>query len=151
MTDVPNPETPVTVVVADGPVVTVATVVVALVHVPPATASLNINVEPAHKVVVPDIAPGAVETVSVTVAVQLVADDVNVIVDVPGVTPDTTPPPAGPGVIVATVVVALFHVPATASVKVVADPAHTVVVPPIAGVAAFTVTVAVAIQPRPVV
>ena len=64
MTDVPNPETPVTVVVADGPVTTVAVVIVPLTHVPPAIPSLNVVVVPGHNIVVPDIAPGAVVTVT---------------------------------------------------------------------------------------
>ena len=47
MTDAPPiGPIPVTVVVADGPVTTVATVVLLLVHVPPATALLNVMVKP---------------------------------------------------------------------------------------------------------
>ena len=132
ITDVPNPDTAVKVVVADGPGVTVATVVVALLQVPPAVALLNIVVVPGHKVVVPDIGPGGAATVTVTVVVQPVADDVNLITDVPTATPVTAPVAA---TTVAAVVVALLQVPppTAASVNAVVEPTHTLVVPVIAG------------------
>ena len=147
--DVPRPETPVTVVVVDGPVVAVATVVVPLVHVPPVVASLNIVVVPGHKFNVPDIAPGGDVTVTSTLVVQLVADAVKVILVVPvtGDIDDTSPPP---GVIVATDVVALLHVPSTELLNWVVDPEQTLVDPVIAGGEAVTVIVVVTEQPGPV-
>ena len=51
----PASETPVTVAVEEGPGVTVATVVVELLQVPPGVALLKVIVEPGHTVVVPKI------------------------------------------------------------------------------------------------
>ena len=67
-------------------------------------------------------------------------------VEVPDVTPVTTPVP---GTTVATVVVLLLQVPPPASLNVVVDPIHTNVVPEIDDGNALTVTVATAIQPVP--
>ena len=62
MTDAP-PVTPVT----TPPAVIVATAGVALLHVPPAVALLNVVVEPAHTLVIPVIAAGNGLTVTVVV------------------------------------------------------------------------------------
>ena len=62
----------------------------------------------------------------------------------PAATPVTTPP----AVMVATAGVALLHVPpAVALLKVVVEPAQTVVIPAMATGNGFTVTVAVTRQP----
>ena len=67
----------------------------------------------------------------------------DVLEDEPPDTPDTTPPPApGPGVIVATVIVPLVHVPPViALLNVIVDPWHTLGSPLIAPGKAMTVTV----------
>ena len=80
------------------------------------------------------------------VEVQPEADDVNVINDVPEATPVTVPPPAGPGVTVAILLVVVLQVPATELLSWVAEPAHTDAVPVIIG-ATRTVTVVVTEQP----
>jgi len=65
-------------------------------------------------------------------------------IELPAVTPVTTPP----AVIVATAGVPLLHIPsAVASLKVVVDPTHTLVVPVIAAGKGFTVTVVVTAHP----
>jgi hypothetical protein len=138
ITDVPA-ETPVTTPVAS----IVATAGVALLHVPPAVASVRVVVDPMQTVSVPPIAAGKGLTVTVAVTRQPVGN-VYDITDVPAVTPVTTPAP----VIVATAGVALLHVPpAVASVKVVVDPTQTDNVPPIDAGNGLTVTVAVLKQP----
>ena len=132
------------VVVGDGPVVTVATARTLLVQVPPATELLKVVVPPTHIEVIPDIAPGTGLTVTSTVFVQPVEVCVNVIMDVPGATPVTRPPPR---VMVATPVDALVHVPATALLNCVVAVGHTVKVPTMAAGAARTVMVLVDVQP----
>jgi len=140
MTDVPA-DTPVT----TPPAVIVATAGVALLHVPPPVASLNVVVDPSHTFNVPVIAAGIGLTVTVLVTKQPVPK-VYDITDVPPDTPVITPP----AVIVATAGVALLHVPPpVASLKVVVEPAHTVAVPVMAAGNGFTVTVAVTKQPVP--
>ena len=63
-------ETPVTTpLVEPGPVVTVATDVETLVHVPPTELLLKVVVSPIHTAGVPDIATGLAFTVTVVVAV----------------------------------------------------------------------------------
>lgn len=69
----------------------VATVVVAEDHVPPAVVLLRVVVPPIHTEVVPVIAAGNAETVTVAVMLQPVTADTNVITDVPGATPVTNP------------------------------------------------------------
>jgi len=117
------PDKPVT-----APVVpTVAIPVLVLLHTPPVGPSARVTTEPTQTLGVPVIVPGDVATVTVAVAVP--AGAVYVIIEVPGVTPVTTPA----DVIVATPGVPLVHVPpADVSASVVVDPAQTVVVPVIA-------------------
>ena len=62
--------TPVTVVVGLGPVITVATVIRLLLHVPPMLPSLSCVVRPAHIVVLPVIVVGNGLTVTFTLRVQ---------------------------------------------------------------------------------
>ena len=91
---------------------TVATVVVVLLHVPPPVASVSAVVAPWHTLAMPVIATGCVFTVTTVVAKQLSTP--HVIVEVPTLTPVTTPVPDT----VATEVVLLLHVtPVVASVK----------------------------------
>ncbi len=127
--------TPVTTPVAE-PIV--ATDAVLLVHVPP-TESVNVVVEPAHTLAVPDIEDGEAFTVITFVVVQPV-DKVYVIVELPLATPVTIPVDEP---IVATDVVLLDHVPPPASVNVVVKPAHTLAVPDIEDGKVFTVTTVV--------
>ena len=123
----------------------VATGVLSLLHVPPATVLLRVVVVPEHNVVTPVIADGGTLTVSTVVVVQP-ADDVNVIVVVPGAIPPAMPVAAP---IVATPVAELLHVPVTpASVSVVVPPTHIVVIPVI-GTTGFTVIVFVAVAVMP--
>jgi hypothetical protein len=142
----PGDRPPVNVVVDEGPVTTDATATVPLLHVPPATELLNVVIAPGHSVVVPDIALGAAEIVTVTEFVQPVAVDVNVITDVPVPPPPTRPPP---GVTVATELLLLVHVPATELLNCVVPPTHVLVVPVMVG-DERTVTLAVTEQPVPV-
>jgi len=128
----------------------VATPVVALAHVPPATVEAKVVVVLSHKVVVPLNVPalGAAVTVASLVSVAFeqppLPETVYVITDVPADTPVTTPVDAW---IVATPIVALAHVPpATVEAKVVVVLSHNASVPlnvPALG-DAVTVTVLVA-------
>lgn len=131
---------------APGPGVIVATVVVPLIHVPPVIALLNVIVDPVHTPVKPEMAPGT--AITVTVNTDAGAQPLEYVItalldDEPPDTPDTTPPPApGPGVIVATVIVPLVHVPPViALLNVIVDPSHTRGSPVIAPGNAITVTV----------
>lgn len=54
----------VNVVVGDGPATTVPTVVLLLVHTPPAVELLSVVVAPGHNDVMPDMAPGDDVTVT---------------------------------------------------------------------------------------
>jgi len=73
---------------------TVATPVLLLFHVPPATPSVNVVPEPAHTEVVPNIGVGGI--VTVTMAVALGKQPVEyVMVAVPGNAPAVTTPVAG--------------------------------------------------------
>jgi hypothetical protein len=130
---------------------TVAHTVLLLLHMPPDEPELNDVISPEHTVVMPVIAVGNAFTFIVAVAIQPVAAKVYVIRDVPALTPVATPPPApGPGVIVATPVVALLQVPpGVASLNVVVEPTQTIVVPVIAAGSGFTVTVVVMEHPVP--
>ena len=114
----------------------------ALVHTPPAVASVSVVVKPLHTDKLPKIAVGCVFTVTtvVTAQVPIVYD----IVDVPTFPPVTTPPL----VIVATVVVTLLHVPPpVASVKFNENVWQIeVVLPEIATGSVFTVTTCVTKQ-----
>ena len=125
---------------------TVATPVVPLAHVPPATASPSVVVLPTHTCKVPVIAESAF-TVTIAVVVQP-AGVVYIIVVVPFAMALTTPVVKP---MVATPTVLLFHVPPpTASESVVLLPAHNANVPVI-GANGFTVTTAEAVQPAAVV
>jgi hypothetical protein len=123
-------------------------VVVVLVHVPPGIELLNVMLDPTHTSVRPLIAVGTAVTVTVSTAIQPVVADVNVMTEVPAVTPLTTALLDGPGAIVATVVVVLVHVPPPAIifVSVVEAPAHTVSVPVMGGGGALTFIVMVLLQ-----
>ena len=72
----------------DVPIAAVA--VVALVHVPPADASLNVAVKPLHIMVGPVMATGNAPTVTVVVTWQL-KPFVKAITAFPGANPDTMP------------------------------------------------------------
>ena len=108
---------------------TVATEVVLLLHVPPAVASVNWDEELAQIVVLPEIAAGAANTVTVLVthnAPQLFRI-VYVMAEVPTATPVSTPESEP---IVATATVAELHMPALAiSDSCIVDPLHTVAGP----------------------
>lgn len=134
---------PVTVPVAS----TVAIAVLLLLHVPPATALLNIDVLPLHTDAIP--VTGAVGfTVTVALAVHPAAV-LYTITDVPADTPDTTPDEAP---IVATPVTEELHVPpAGESLSDEVLPWHTVVLPVIADGSIFTIRPFVAEQPALVV
>jgi hypothetical protein len=115
------PVTPVTM-----PPATVAEALL-LLHVPPATASVRVIVEPMHTLEGPVILP-AFDGLTVTVRVAL-QPPVNayIIVDVPVATPETIPEPLPT---VATDVLLLVQLPpAMASLNVIVDPAQTVAGP----------------------
>ncbi len=121
----------------------VATPGVAAFQVPPAGISLNVAVLPWHTWVVPDIADGSVFTVTVVEAVQP-AVVVYLMITLPVATPDTIPLAAST---TAMLVLLLLHVPPVGeSLNVVMLPAHIVLLP-VTGVIALTVTVVVALQP----
>jgi hypothetical protein len=68
-------------------------------------------------------------------------------VDVPGLMLHKVPEAALLNV--ATDVLTLLHVPPAASVKVVQPPAHIFLIPPMAEGSPLTVTITVAVQPKP--
>jgi hypothetical protein len=139
ITDVPL-ELPLTTPV----LLTVATPVLPLVHVPPVAASLSVVEPPSHKVSVPLIDTGVSFTVIVVVALPQPLE--NVIADVPCDTPVYTPLVL---TIVATPVLPLVHDPTdTESDNVAVPPTHTTIVPVITDGNAPTVTVTVA-EPQP--
>jgi hypothetical protein len=70
---------------------TVAIEVLPDVHVPPTVVLDSVAVEPAQATAVPEIAAGAVTTVTVAVRVQPVLVTVYVSAEVPADTPDTIP------------------------------------------------------------
>ena len=124
------------------PTVTIAALL--LLHAPPVIASVNWEKDPVQIFVIPVIAVGVVFIV--TTAVDLQPDArVNVMVEVPVVTPFTIPV-AEP--MVATLGVLLVHVPPSALCNVVEDPTQAVNVPVIAGVG-FTVIVLVVVFVNP--
>jgi hypothetical protein len=125
----------------------VATVVLLLLHVPFAVASVSAVVELKQTVAAPDIGAGAAMTVIVLVtgAPQPVE---KVIVGVPATPPVTTPVPA---FAVATVVLLLLQVPfAVASDNVMDEPEQTVAAPDMGPGAAITVMFFVTALPQPV-
>lgn len=106
---------------------TVAILVLAVLQVPPVSASESSVVYPVHTVFIPVIAPGIGFTVTVLVAKQPL-NNLYVIVLVPAVEPVTTPP-----LTVAIVVLLLLQKPPeVASVSVVVLLAQTIAVPVIA-------------------
>jgi len=115
-------------------------------HTPPLVASDNEVIIPAQTVAEPAIADGTALTVTTDIAEQ--PDGIVYETEaVPAVTPVTFPKPS-------TVTFALKddHEPLpVASLSAIVLPAHTGITPEIAAGAALTVTVAVAVQPKPVV
>ena len=142
---------PVTVVV--NPVVgdTVATAVDALDHTPPPVASVKAVVPPlAHRLRVPVIAKGIGFTVNNPVREQPVTPDVNVISDVPDrPIADIVVEVPVVGESVATVPVALYHVPMLVSPTVAVAPEHALMVPVNTGGKGLTVTVCDTVQLPP--
>jgi len=121
----------------------VATLVLLLLHVP-LKPSVRDSVPPWHTGDAPDIAEGKGFTVTVLDVLHPVDAAVNVITEVAGVELPVATPVIDPVIvlIVATPVLALVQVPrVAASVNVVVTPWHIESAPPIAGVAALTVTV----------
>ena len=138
ITDVPA-DTPLTTPVIEF---IVATAPVADVQTPPAVVLVSVVVDPIHALAVPPIAAsvGKAFTLTVACAVEIhpFVVTVYVIVAVPAATPVTTPVEAS------TVATALDDVqtpPAVALVNVVAEPAHTSVVPLIAATTGRALTV----------
>ena len=136
---------------------TVATEPSLLLHTPPLVASLRVVVEPAHTLIVPVIADTVGNGLTVTVDVTIVTQPkplvtVYDIVTIPADTPLTMPVEPT----VATNVLPLLHTPPlVASLNVVVEPAHTLMVPVIADTVGngLTVTteVTVVTQPKPLV
>jgi hypothetical protein len=122
--------------------VTPAIAALLLLHVPPLTVDDAVSVSPA---VIIDGAPitGTTFTSIDFTEVQPLAV-VYVMMVLPAATPVTTPPAT-----VAMPASALLHEPVPVAVNVTDDPAHTLVVPVIAGAAAFTLTVLMLRQPVP--
>jgi hypothetical protein len=138
ITDVPA-DTPLTTPVIEF---IVATAPVADVQTPPAVVLVSVVVDPIHALAVPPIAAsvGKAFTLTVACAVEIhpFVVTVYVIVAVPAATPVTTPVEAS------TVATALDDdqtPPAVALVNVVAEPAHTSVVPLIAATTGRALTV----------
>ena len=105
---------------------TVATAVLLLVHAPPDKVFDNVEVDPMHTFVLPDITAGNALTVTIATLAQPVGsvyDTLAVPADVPDTTPlvtlkpDMVPDPA------------LHAPPATEALRVVAVPAHVPCVP----------------------
>jgi len=121
----------------------VATVVVPELHVPPVVVSLKALVEPIQTATTPVIALGI--GLTVTTLIFMHPERLYVIIAVPFDTPATTPE-ALP--IVATIALLLLHVPpASASDKVVVDPAQTVEEPVMLAGCAFTLITLVTYAP----
>ena len=115
-----------------------------LVHVPP-PASDKVNEPPTHVELPPVIAPGSGLTITDVVILHPVLPKVYVIVGVPAETPVTMPVPMP--IVAWEVLLLVQRPPVTASVRVVVDPAHTLVVPPITAGNGLTVTGEEVIQP----
>ena len=144
MTEVPG-ATPVT---RPEPATMVAVAVLLLLHVPPVAPSFRFVVRPTQTTAVPDIAGGNGLTVTTVVAAQPV-DKIYEMVAVPPVPTPVTDPVAVPTV--ATPVFPLLHVPPVVpSIKVVAEPEQTFVVPAISDGNELTVTLAVTAHPAAV-
>lgn len=107
-------------------VLTVAMVVLALVQVPPVTASARVPVDPTHTtdapVMVPASGSGFTVTACIAIADPHMLVTVYLIVSTPAATPVTIP--VDPTV--ASVVLALLHAPpVVASASIIVSPAHT--------------------------
>jgi hypothetical protein len=127
---------------------TVATEILLLDHEPPASALLNVVVEPTQTLVVPMLDGGRGLTVTVAIAVQPELT-VYVTVPVPADTPVTAPTLVTG---VESVVLELLHEPpGVASVKVIVEPTQTAGVPAIAAGEALTVIILFTIHPAPTV
>ena len=121
----------------------VATAVLLLLHVPPATVLCKAVVPPAHTVSEPVI--GATGFTVMVVVIEQPPGDVYLITEVPGNIPVTTPEDDP---IVAIVVEPLVQVPpVTASVRVIVLPWQTDDGPVMPGSSGRTVTVIVELQP----
>jgi hypothetical protein len=124
---------------------TVAIVVGAIDHVPPAGVLPNAVVFPTQTSRVPVIGVGAVVTVTIVVAIQPEVT-MYVMVQVPGLTPVRTPPPD----VMEAVPHGANHVPpVVVDDNVMSEPAHTAPGPVIAAGDSFTVIVLVVVQPVP--
>ena len=135
---------------------TVATAGVADVHVPPDVVFVKLVVEPIHALVVPPIAANTGSGLTVITELTLVLHPLVVTVYVMVLVPELTPVTTPLALTVATAVLLDVHTPkAVALVKVVVEPAHTVVDPVIDATTgnALIVTVVVTelIQPEPFV
>jgi hypothetical protein len=122
---------------------TVAIVVLLLTHVPPVIPSVRVINEPAHTDDAPLSGVGAEFTVTVTEAVQ--PPNVYVIVEVPGVVPVVTVPPATD----TTELLLVQLPPPTASVSTEVAPPHRFTGPRIGAGDAVTVITRVTVQPEP--
>ena len=122
-----------------------------LLHVPPALASVNGVVRPEHTPIVPVIATGKGFTVTTAVIIQPVDDNAYVMVAV--LTVETDPPVNIPVLPTDAIPEALLlHTPPpVTSVSAVVSPEHTFKVPVIFAGNGLTVTIAVMIQPVPMV
>jgi hypothetical protein len=119
---------------------TVATDGVALLHVPPGVASLNVVDDPAQILVVPVIAASDVKTFNVEVDVQLPIT--YVIAVLPAAIPVTVADVPLLVIVAIVVLPLLYHVPpGVASLKVIVEPAQTLPGPVIAAGCVPTVTV----------
>jgi hypothetical protein len=139
---VPAP-TPVTTRV---PEFTVATLVLLLVHTPPATALVSVMVDPWHTVVGPPMLPGAAFTVTVFDA-SVPQPVLYLITVVPAVSPSTSPDVGDTD----TCVVVALHAPPVAALLInIMLPTHTVDGPCITPGDGFTVIATLALLPQPV-
>lgn len=122
------------------------TLLAAVLHTPPATASVSVVVPPGHNCVIPEIAPAETEPeLTVTTMVALPEPQLPVVVydiiDVPAATPVTVPDE----LTVATPGELELHIPPlTTSLKIVVPPIHVAAVPVIVPAVAPTVTASVA-------
>ena len=120
------------------------TLVLLLVHVPPAMPSLRVVDDPLHTLGVPVMAVGLGLMVATVLVLQPVRGKVYTMVDVPGDTlvssPEVKP-------MVATPVLLLVHVPPPASLKLAVVPMQILTEPTMIEGCELTVTVFVALQP----
>ena len=111
-------------------VLTVATVVLVLLHIPPVVTSVNVVDNPAITVAVPLIVPAAGDELTVTTRMAAAVPQVFVTVYDTVVVPEVMPLTTPEAFTVATAVFVLLQTPpVVASVNAVEEPAHAVVVP----------------------